>query len=265
MNLIFKFSMAAFRRSFHVGFLSLFALMLFACSSNDGYEGSYKHKAPLARSVPPAIIDSSKIIYWVGTGSNKAILVVQWNDDPTPDGLVWGYRWDGTKYGIDMIYDIAKADPRFFSLLHGFGGVDSSGHPLGVAVGGFGYDINENGFGLLLNGNGNAILPDTNGLFIINSSNFDDYTKVDAADHWQSGWYNGYWSYWVSDSLGSSTAIWEYSNWGASSRVLKNNSIDAWYFDVDMSTFFNCMLSPNANCDGRDFFDYLNPVDPPSP
>jgi len=258
MNLISKFSVAAFRRSFLVGFTTLFALMLFACSSDEGYEVPYKHKAPLARSVPTATIDSSDVIYWVGTGSNKAILVVQWNDDIDDDGLVWGYRWNGIKHGIDMIYDIAKADPRFFSLLHGFGGVDSSGHPLGVAVGGFGYDFDRSGLQLLLNGNN--ILPDTNGLFIINASNFDDYTKVDPTDHWQSGWIDGYWSYWVSDSLGSNTAKWEYSGWGASSRVLKNNSIDAWYFDADMSTF-NCMLG--QNCDGRVFFDNLNPVDIP--
>lgn len=270
MNLTSKFSAAVFRHSILVGFTTL-ALMLFACSSNDDYEVPYKHKAPLARSVAPTYIDSNSVNYWVGTGSNKAVLVVQWNDNLNPDGLVWGYRWNDTvgvtKHGIDMIYAIAKADPRFSALLYSTGGIDNNGNPLGVAVGGLGYDFNLDTLKLLLNGD--TIPPDTNGLFITNSYNFDDYTKLDAADHWQSGWYNGYWSYWVSDSLGSNTAKWEYSNWGASTRQLTNNSIDAWYFDIDMndpdnSTFYMCMLM-GEDCDGRDFFGYLDPVYPPGP
>jgi len=261
MNLISKFSVAAFRRSFLVGFTTLFALMLFACSSNDDYEVPYKHKAPLARSVPPANIDSSDVDYWVGTGDSISILVVKWNDGLDPDELVWGYRWDSTKYGINMIYDIVKDDPRFYALFYDTNGaLDSNGNLLGVALGGFGFNLSgDDTLRLVLNNT--TISPDTNGIFITTSYNFDAYTVANPANHWKSGWSNSYWSYWVSDSLGSSTAIWAYSNWGASSRVLKNRSIDAWYFDANMSTF-NCM-NTGANCDGRTYFSDLYPIDIP--
>jgi len=69
--------------------------------------------------------------YWVGEGANKAAIVVQWNDDKTPDAMVWGYRFDGEKYGVDMILEIAKVDPRFYVLAY-------EGTQYGTAIGGFG-------------------------------------------------------------------------------------------------------------------------------
>ena len=56
-----------------------------------------------------ATIAASDILYWVGTGSNEAVMAVNWADT----ALAWGYRWDGTKTVSDMMTDIAAADPRF--------------------------------------------------------------------------------------------------------------------------------------------------------
>ena len=209
------------------------------------------------------------IQYWVGQGPDSAMFIVQWNDALPPDGLVWGYLFDANNSnqnrGINIIYAVAKEDPRFFALSFSTDGIDPNGNPLGVAIGGLGYDINENGiFKLILN---NALLsPNSNGLFITNSYNFDDYAKSEPEDHWQSGWYDdGYWSYWVTDIIGSQ---WEYSNWGASSRVLKNKSVDAWYFDIDAftdyekSTFYRCMLN-EEDCDGADYFGNITPITKP--
>jgi len=258
--------------------------MLFACSGFEGYdEGFYKHNnhnhngghnTPTTR-IPPAVIDSSDVNYWVGTGSNIAILVVQWNDDIEPEGLIWGYRWNPaeTKYGINMILDIARIDPRFYALLYDTdGAIDNNGNLLGVAVGGLGYDRGDGIFRLIFNDSippaHDVILsPNAKGLFITKSYNFDNYRKLDLGDRWQSGWYTkGYWSYWVSDNLGEDVK-WEYSNWGASTRELKNHSIDAWYFDThmndpDSSTYYRCMQMGD-DCDGRDFFGDLSPVTPP--
>lgn len=47
------------------------------------------------------------IEYWVGEGSNRAALVIQWNDDISPGALAWGYRWSGNATGIEMINAIA--------------------------------------------------------------------------------------------------------------------------------------------------------------
>ncbi len=56
-----------------------------------------------------ATIASEDILYWVGEGSNEAILAVNWADT----ALAWGYRWNGAATVADMMDDIAAADPRF--------------------------------------------------------------------------------------------------------------------------------------------------------
>ena len=47
------------------------------------------------------------IKFWTGTGTNKAAMVIQWNDGGTPTSMVWGYRWNGTATGFDMFQSIA--------------------------------------------------------------------------------------------------------------------------------------------------------------
>lgn len=56
---------------------------------------------------------------------------------------------------------------------------------------------------------------------------FDDYTAIDATDHWASGWYSGYWSYYTAGNL---TEEPDYSSVGASSRILTDGSLDLWSF-----------------------------------
>jgi hypothetical protein len=194
------------------------------------------------------------IKYWVGEGNNKAMLVIQWNDKKSPAALVWGYRWNGTKYGYDMIDDIAKADERFFHLRFGAG-------YLGYAIAGIGFDIS----GDAKISNGGSCQSPVDGSVDADKYDFD-YWKLCAGTsaRWSAGWYEAYWSYWVSDNI---KGKWEYSGLGASSRVLTNNSVDAWYFDLDMndpeiSTFYRCMEEPD-NCDGRNFFGAITPVNAP--
>ena len=63
-----------------------------------------------------ATIDFSEILFWVGTGSNEAVMAVNWADT----ALAWGYRWNGTATVADMMTDIAAADPRFSYTASGF-------------------------------------------------------------------------------------------------------------------------------------------------
>lgn len=49
------------------------------------------------------------IQFWTGSGTNRAALVLQWNDGETPASLAWGYRWNGAATGFDMITAIAGA------------------------------------------------------------------------------------------------------------------------------------------------------------
>ncbi len=70
---------------------------------------------------PPAPVEAtiaaSDILYWVGEGSNQAVMAVNWPDT----ALAWGYRWNGTKSVSDMMADIAAADPRFSIIPGGYG------------------------------------------------------------------------------------------------------------------------------------------------
>ena len=64
-----------------------------------------------------ATIAFSDILYWVGEGSNEAVMAVNWADT----ALAWGYRWNGTATVADMMADIAAADPRFSYELGNWG------------------------------------------------------------------------------------------------------------------------------------------------
>lgn len=167
--------------------------------------------------------------YWVGTGTNEAAFVVQWNDGKNPDALVWGFRWNGNATGEDMLKAIAKADHRFFSLLY-------QGTQFGSAIGGLGFDLNgANTTALYKNGDVTYPFYPVNGIVNTTSYDFDQYTVADVADHWSSGWTtNGYWSYWVKDPT---DANFGYSGVGASTRALENGSWDVWNFNASFNDF----------------------------
>lgn len=176
-------------------------------------------------STADAQFSFSDIQYWVGEGENQAALVIQWNDEKNPDALVWGYKWTGNATGEDMIRAILKADPRMYSLFHG-------ASQYGSALAGFGYDLNgKNTISLIKSGNTTYPLYPVDGIVTTEVYDFDDYKSSDADDHWQSGWYQGYWSYWVRNSVGES---FNYSMTGMAGRALVNGSWDLWNYNPDM-------------------------------
>ncbi|MCQ2297188.1 MAG: DUF4430 domain-containing protein [Bacteroidales bacterium] len=56
-------------------------------------------------------VTASDIQYWIGTGSNSAILVVSWAPTGTPN-FAWGFHWNGTITADAMMDSIAEADSR---------------------------------------------------------------------------------------------------------------------------------------------------------
>jgi hypothetical protein len=67
------------------------------------------------------------IQFWTGSGTNRAALVIEWSTPesfagstvPAPvadKSLVWGYRFNGTATGTQMLTAILAADPRFYVL-----------------------------------------------------------------------------------------------------------------------------------------------------
>ncbi|MBN1513631.1 MAG: PEP-CTERM sorting domain-containing protein [Phycisphaerae bacterium] len=164
----------------------------------------------LAVSTARADFTFDDIEYWIGSGSNEAAFVVDWNDGVNPESLAWGYRWDGTATGEDMLMDIVTTDPGLYAKISEPGGY-------GVALYGMGYDVDRDGFAI---SDGTVF---TDGLAITGSS--DTATAVDPDDHYQEGWMSaGFWSYWLSDD----GVTWEFSGTGMSGRTLTDGAWDGW-------------------------------------
>ncbi len=167
-------------------------------------------------------IDFSKIERWAGEGDCKAALAIKWADGQN-DGktLVWGYRWNKgeTKTGEDLVRAVAKADPAFYVLAE-------SGSAFGTAFGGFGYDIDGNRH-VTVTTPKKEVYP-RNGIVYVRSGVFDNCAATDITnDAWNSGWNKDFWSYNVADKAEDDL---DFSNTGASGRVLTDGCVDAWVF-----------------------------------
>ena len=178
---------------------------------------------------PRAIADGTftmdMIENWSGEGANRAAFVVQWNAESETSALVWGFRWDGEATGETMARAIAASDPRFFIMTE-------TGTAYGSTVSGFGYDVNKSG-DFSITKDGVTLSPDENGVIFSSSYGYDGWTCTDPEDYWQSGWYQGYWSYWLKSS---DSDPWGYSGTGITGRKLTDGCWDGWNFSVNMSS-----------------------------
>ena len=77
----------------------------------------YPVSAPAEPMPEESTIAASEIVYWVGEGSKKVVMAVNWADT----ALAWGYKFNGNKTVSDMMNDIAAADPRFSIELGQYG------------------------------------------------------------------------------------------------------------------------------------------------
>ncbi len=137
----------------------------------------------------------SDVLAWVGSGSEQAALVIDFNTGPTPQSLLWGYRHDGSATGQDMIFAVTDADPKLYIK---YGESGSFGRPLY----GFGYDVDGDGFALddatVFDAGGKALIPNSQlGTFSM-PGDADGAAAVDPDDVWVEGWFTGYAELWVS-------------------------------------------------------------------
>jgi hypothetical protein len=176
-------------------------------------------------------VEFSDIQFWAGSGANQAALVIDWNDGKTVESLVWGYRWDGSATGADMLTAVVSADSRLFAHLGTFD--FGSGPEPGIF--GIGYDLNGNGsFGV---NSSPALSFDSGGLAVdpieIGDDNVDaSGTPADAADHWLESWFPapGFWSYYVKPST---EAAWDFATSGSAGRTLSDGVWDGYSFAPD--------------------------------
>jgi hypothetical protein len=176
----------------------------------------------LASAVGFANMTFDDIDVWTGTGANQAALVIDWNDGPSELVKVWGFRWDGTATGADMLRAVCAADPDFYAMGYATGS--------GIVFGGFGYntDADEN-FDIT---NGTSMGSFIDGYMAVNNYEFDGWHAADAADNWAGGWWvDGFWSYNVFQD-----GVWGWPGGsGASDRTLQNGSWDGWSWAPDFN------------------------------
>ncbi len=155
---------------------------------------------------------------WSGTGPNRAVFVVDW-DEPSPDSiLAWGYRFSGSATSEDMLLAAAAADPRLFLRL-------GSPGSFGTPVYGIGYDRDQDGFAL----SDGTLFQD--GVAYTGPS--DGATAVDPDDSYQEGWFDGSWSYFVgARSVPSCERDWQAAGTGISSRILQQGDWDGFRFSL---------------------------------
>ncbi len=155
---------------------------------------------------------------WVGQGQNEAALVIDWNDGPAELVKVWGFRWDGTATGADMLMAVCQADASLYTM-----GVYQTG--LGIAFGGIGYDTDTDGFDITKD----LAVSDFDAygyMEVAQDTEFDGWTAADADDNWAGGWWSdGFWGYsYIDPGLSGWTGSWV----GSSSRTLSDGSWDGW-------------------------------------
>ncbi len=206
------------------------------------------------RAVSAEPFSFDDIRFWVGSGTNRAALVIDWVEDSTePPALTWGHRWDGTARGSDMLIAVVAADPRLFAKL---GGTPANPN----AVFGLGYDADNDGeFGI-----DDGTTFDMDGIAF--SGPADGAVATDPGDYYAEGWFTGFWHYGVAPSNPYNGGIWTDSPVGMAGRMLADGSWDSWAFTptFDFSAFAEnpiAALPPTLpgdfNNDGRvDHDDY---------
>ncbi len=86
----------------------------------ETYMDSAKVFAVFAKDAPlpvEATISASDIVYWVGTGSNEAVIAVNWADT----AFAWGVRFNGSITVQDAMDTIAAYDSRFNYTVGNYG------------------------------------------------------------------------------------------------------------------------------------------------
>jgi hypothetical protein len=190
------------------------------------------------------------IQYWVGSGSNRAAIAIDWSDGSTsPPALVWGFRWDGVAHGRDMLTAVVNADSRLYAKFGGSPGGES-------AIYGLGYDGNNDGNFVIDDGTS----FDSHGVAYTDPADLAE--SIDPADEYGEGWFTGFWHYGVASSDPFVVGAWTDSPTGMVSRTLADGSWDSWAFQSStvppFTTFANnpqAAVSPDGDFNGDHHVD----------
>ncbi|MDD4575853.1 MAG: T9SS type A sorting domain-containing protein [Bacteroidales bacterium] len=81
-----------------------------------------EHPDAIIGAKKPFITNTDEVVYWVGNGTKKAYLVIDFNDDATDECYIWGYKFESESLTFEnMIADIANDDSHLtISMPGGF-------------------------------------------------------------------------------------------------------------------------------------------------
>ncbi len=112
----------------------------------NGVNDLYRHEA--SGGAKTITFPASDIQFWTGTGTNQAIIILDWDDDPGNNNiaLAWGVRWSGSATATDLLDTIMAYDSRFSytvsgSLMTNMSYNDGTINP-GSSMGGWCYYLN---------------------------------------------------------------------------------------------------------------------------
>lgn len=231
---------------------------------------------PIGPTPEEATIAFSDILFWVGTGSNEAVMAVNWADT----ALAWGYRWDGTATVADMMAHIAAADPRFSysgtGMVSDINYIDTAAGmttPLGITPG--------NWWGSTNNGVMDMGMAQT-----LNNGDLEKWADSSTGILVDSVWVNEYGGYWnyiyvypmtiypvtVPDTTGGSgpDTIPEHGPFcgavgtdGCNAIAVDDNSFVAWATNVVVTRGPQNIANPNSPL--ASFGDEANAIGPATP
>ena len=222
-----------------------------------------------------ATIAFSDILFWVGEGTNEAVMAVNWADT----ALAWGYRWDGTATVADMMAHIAAADSRFSyvgtSMVSDINYIDTAAGmttPLGITPGYYWSSTNN---GVMDWGMGQTL---ANGDF---EKWADGSTGILVDSVWVDEW-GGYWNYiyvypmtiypvTVPDTTGGGTPpdpehgpfCGGVGTEGCNAIAVDDNQIVAWATSVELTRGPQDISNPNSPA--VTFGDETNAIGPATP
>jgi len=153
-------------------------------------------------------VSRDDIRLWAGSGTNRAAMVVEWSTPessgyttvPAPVAdktFVWGYRFNGTATGAQMLAAILAADPRLYVVASEAGG---------TYVEGIGYNLKGDGGIGITDGSSTNYFP--NGFLTNATVDVDAAAPLNTNDLYWGGYFGPNWELWneLGDAGGLLTA-----------------------------------------------------------
>jgi len=184
-------------------------------------------------------ITTNDIQLWTGSGTNRAAMVIEWNSPvvfnlttvPAPVAnktMVWGYQFNGTATGTQMLDAILASDPRLYAVINTAYGA--------TIVEGLGYNLNDNGvFGITDGTNTYSASAFTEGVLLNPDLDADAASPINSGDLYWSGWLGPNWNTWneMSDNGGfaaspnrGSSPYWDADTWTQGQWEFANYGLD---------------------------------------